>query len=91
MLIEVEAQGVGQIKLKHPDAVSVFVMPESIEDLEKQIYLRYNDDASANRRISKARVEMELASLFVHQVKNTDAKQAVSQIKTFVKEAMEKE
>lgn len=91
VLIEVEAQGVGQIKLKHPEAVSVFVMPESIEDLETQIHLRYNDQASANRRISKARVEMELAPLFAHQVKNTDPKQAVEQIKSFVREAMEKE
>lgn len=91
VLIEVEAQGVGQIKLKHPEAVSVFVMPESIEELEKQIRLRYNDEASAKRRISKASVEMELASLFVHQVKNTDPKQAAEQIKAYVQEAMGKE
>ena len=91
VLIEVEAQGVGQIKLKHPDAVSVFVMPESIEELEKQIRLRYNDEASAKRRISKASVEMELASLFVHQVKNTDPKQAAEQIKSYVQEALGKE
>lgn len=64
VLIEVEAQGVGQIKLKHPEAVSVFVMPESMEELEKQIHLRYHDEASAKRRISKAKVEMELAPLF---------------------------
>lgn len=91
VLIEVEAQGVGQIKLKHPDAVSVFVMPESIGELEKQIRLRYNDEASAQRRISKASVEMELAPLFVHQVKNTDPMQAKEQIKSFVLEASEKE
>lgn len=91
VLIEVEAQGVGQIKLKHPDAISVFVMPESIEELEKQIRLRYNDEASAERRISKASVEMELASLFVHQVKNTDPKQAAEQIKAFVQERLEME
>lgn len=91
VLIEVEAQGVGQIKLKHPDAISVFVMPESIEELERQIRLRYNDEASAERRISKASVEMELASLFVHQVKNTDPKQAAEQIKAFVQERLEME
>ncbi len=91
VLIEVEAQGVGQIKLKHPDAISVFVMPESIEELEKQIHLRYNDEANAQRRISKAKMEMELAPLFVHQVKNTDPKQAAEQIKDFVQNTMEKE
>lgn len=88
--IEVEAQGVGQIKLKHPEAVSVFITPESIEELEKQIRMRYDDEASAKRRISKASVEMELAPLFVHQVKNTDSKVAAEQIKQFVFDAMEK-
>lgn len=86
VMIEVEAQGVGQIKLRHPDAVSVFVMPESLDDLEKQILRRYHDEGSAQRRITKARVEMELASLFVHQVKNTDPKQAAAQIKAIIRQ-----
>ena len=71
VLLEVEAQGVGQIKLRYPDALSVFVVPESMEELEKQIRERYNDKAS---------MEMELSSLFRHQVKNSDAQKAKEEI-----------
>ena len=80
MLLEVEAQGVGQIKLRYPDALSVFVVPESMEELEKQIRARYNDPASADLRVNKASMEMELSSLFRHQVKNVDAQKAKEEI-----------
>lgn len=92
VMIEVEAQGVGQIKLQYPDALCVFVEPQSMKELENQIMLRYKDDeASAQRRISKALVELELASLFRHSVKNTDINQAYHTIKDLLLESMEKQ
>lgn len=91
VLVEVEAMGVGQIKLKYPEATAIFIVPESMEELEKQIRVRYRDDsASAERRISKARVEMELASLFTHQVKNTDPEAAYKIVKEIFMSALEK-
>lgn len=84
VLVEVEAQGVGQIKLHYGDALAVFVQPETMEELEKQIRIRYKDDeASAQRRISKASVEMEMLDLFQHKVTNIDAAAAAGQIKTW--------
>ncbi|MBR3363282.1 MAG: guanylate kinase, partial [Solobacterium sp.] len=69
VLIEVEAQGVGPIKLNIPDSVAFFVMPASEEELEKQITERYKDDeASVARRLNKAKMEMELAPLFRNAV-----------------------
>lgn len=89
VLVEVEAQGVGQIKLHYPDALAVFIVPESLEELEKQIRIRYKDDeASAQRRISKASVEMDLAELFTHKVKNTNPEEAVTIIKNIIVEKM---
>lgn len=92
VMIEVEAQGVGQIKLQYPDALCVFVEPESMEELEKQIMLRYRDDtASAQRRISKALVELELSTLFRHTVKNTDVDTAYQEICRLLKEHKHRE
>ena len=71
VLIEVEAQGVGPLKLNYPDALAFFVMPRSMEDLEAQIIEVYGDDAAdAQRRINKAKVDMEIADLFRNQVSN---------------------
>ena len=82
VLIEVEAEGVGPLKLNLPDALAVFVVPESLKELEKHIMDVYSDNlASANARINKARMEMEIAPLFKNQVKNTDIDLAVKQIK----------
>ncbi len=91
VLIEVEAQGVGPIKLNVPDALAFFVMPESLEELEKQIHLLYKDDeASITRRINKAKMDMEIAPLFKNVVYNNDTELAVSQIKEVILKEMAK-
>lgn len=85
VLIEVEAQGVGPIKLNIPDSVAFFVKPASMEELEKQIIKRYgDDDASVQRRLSKAKMEMELAPLFRNVVTNDDVEKAVAEIKKVI-------
>lgn len=92
VLIEVEAQGVGAIKLNMPESIAVFVMPASLEQLEKQIYELYGDDeASAQRRINKAKMDMEIAPLFNNVVSNEDPEKAVREIKEIVLKEMEKD
>ena len=91
VLIEVEAQGVGPIKLNIPDSVAFFVMPASEEELEKQITERYKDDeASVARRLNKAKMEMELAPLFRNVVTNEDGEAAYRQIKEVILKVLEK-
>ena len=91
VLIEVEAQGVGPIKLNIPDSVAFFVMPTSFEELEKQIHEIYKDDeADVNRRLNKAKMEMEIAPLFRNIVYNDDVDKAVADIKKVVMKELEK-
>ena len=91
VLIEVEAQGVGPIKLNIPDSVAFFVMPTSEEELEKQITERYKDDeASVTRRLNKAKMEMELAPLFRNVVTNEDGEATYRQIKEVILKVLEK-
>ncbi|MCR4722550.1 MAG: guanylate kinase [Eubacteriales bacterium] len=91
VLIEVEAQGVGPIKLNIPDALAFFVMPSSFEELEKQVNENYKDNkASIEMRLNKAKMDMELAPLFRNVVYNDDLDKAVAQIKATVMEELEK-
>ncbi len=91
VLIEVEAQGVGGIKLNLPDSIAFYVMPTSFEELEKHITERYgDDDASIQRRLNKAKMDMEIAPLFRNIVYNDDPVKAYHQIKEKVLEEMEK-
>ncbi len=92
VLIEVEAQGVGGIKLNIPESVAFYVMPTSFEELEKHIMERYHDDeASIQRRLNKAKTDMEIAPLFRNIVYNDDPQKAYQQIKAKVLEEMEKQ
>lgn len=85
VLLEVEAQGVGPLKLNYPDALAVFVLPKSIEDLERQINEVYGDhDASAKNRLNKAKMDMEIASLFRNTVVNDDTDRAYHEIKAMI-------
>lgn len=89
VLIEVEAQGVGPIKLNLPDSLAFFIMPKSFEQLEKQISEIYKDDeATIKNRLNKAKMEMELAPLFNNTVSNEDVGQAVEQIKAKIFEEL---
>lgn len=91
VLIEVEAQGVGPIKLNIPDALAFFVMPTSFEELERQVNEIYKDDeASISRRLNKARMDMEIAPLFRNIVYNDDTDKAFEQIKKVVMAELEK-
>lgn len=89
VLLEVEAQGVGPLKLNYPDALVFYVVPKSWEDLEKQIREVYGDkEATVENRINKARMDMELAPLFRHQVSNEDPEAAVAEMKQLILERM---
>ncbi len=82
ILVEVEAAGVGPLKLNIPEAVCFFVVPTSMEELEKQIREKYNDDeASARTRPNKAKTEMEIAQMFKNQIMNDDPERAYKEIK----------
>ena len=90
--IEVEAQGVGGIKLNMPESIAFYVMPTSFEELERQISEHYKDDeASIQRRLNKAKMDMEIAPLFRNIVYNDDPEKAVAQIKEKVLEEMKKQ
>ena len=86
-----QAQGVGGIKLNMPESIAFYVMPTSFEELEKQISEHYKDDeASIQRRLNKAKMDMEIAPLFRNIVYNDDPDKAYRQIKEKVLEEMEK-
>lgn len=90
VLITVEAQGVGSIKLEIPDALAIFITPSSIEELENSIHELYSDDdASASRRINKAKMDMELAPLFKNVVKS-DEETTFADVKKLILEAESK-
>ncbi|QSQ24981.1 guanylate kinase [Pyxidicoccus parkwayensis] len=85
-IFDIDVQGGQAIKRKHPDAVLVFVLPPSMEELERRLRDRQTDsDETIRRRMLAARSEMErgIAS-YDYIVVNDDFERAYSELRSVV-------
>lgn len=75
VILEIEVQGAEQIIKKCPDAVSIFIVPPSIEELKKRLKNRASDSEEAViKRVSEAEKEISLAGHYRYIVVNDDVK-----------------
>jgi len=51
LLLDIDVQGAAQVKLKAPDAVSIFVLPPSREELERRLRRRAEADDNLQRQL----------------------------------------
>jgi guanylate kinase len=78
--------GINLKKIFGPKAISIFVMPPSVEELEKRLLERRTDDKAKIRiRIEKATGEMKLADKFDHIVINDNLERAQKEVYNTVK------
>jgi guanylate kinase len=85
-IFDIDVQGGQAIKRKHPDAVLVFVLPPSMEELERRLRDRKTDsDETIRRRMLAARAEMERgASSYDFIIVNDDFERAYSDLRSVV-------
>ncbi len=77
MLIEVDVNGAEQIREKMPDAVSVFIMPPSLEILKNRLTGRGTDSQEViDKRLNEALREIASAKDFDYIVVNDDLETA---------------
>lgn len=90
VLLEIEVQGAIQIKDKCPDALTIFVVPPSMEELERRIRGRRSEPAEIiQQRLSKASREMELTGQYRYVVCNEDPQLAADIVSVIIKRHME--
>ena len=79
MLIEVDVNGATQIRSKMPDAVSVFIMPPSLEVLKTRLTGRGTDNQDViEKRLNEALREISSAVNYDYIVVNDDLETAVN-------------
>ncbi len=79
MLIEVDVNGAEQIRAKMPDAVSVFIMPPSLEILKNRLTGRGTDSQEViDKRLTEALREIASAKDFDYIVVNDDLETAAN-------------
>ena len=86
MILEIEVEGMRQVKAKLPDAVTIFIAPPSIDDLAKRIKKRNPDekDEVIEKRINRARAEMEFTSEYDHVVINDALEDAYKELAAII-------
>jgi guanylate kinase len=85
-VFDIDVQGGQAIKRKHPDAVLVFVLPPSMEELERRLRDRKTDsDETIRRRLLAARSEIErgIAS-YDYIIVNDDFERAFQELRSVV-------
>lgn len=81
VLLEVDVNGAAQVRKKMPQAVSIFIMPPSLEILEQRLRDRKTDSEEAiNNRILAAKGEIERAKEFDYTVINDNLDDAINQV-----------
>ena len=85
VVLEIEVQGAMQIKEKCPDAVFIFVMPPSMEELRRRLVDRKTEDMDTiNHRLSTAVNEMRHADRYDYVVVNDTVTEAVNRISSII-------
>jgi len=86
VLLEIDVQGAKQIKMKKPDAISIFIMAPSMEELENRLRGRGTDsEEKLIARLKRAKQELIESSFYDHTVINDDPKRAANEMLTFIK------
>lgn len=91
VVLEIEVEGAKQVLSKCHDALSIFVMPPSFNELELRIRNRCTEDEETiNQRLYKAKIEMEETSIYDYVIYNNDIKLACQEISEIVLKEMHK-
>jgi guanylate kinase len=73
VVMRVDVQGAATLRRLLPEAVLVFLVPASLHELEERLRQRSTEDeATLDRRLERARGEMEQQGLFDYVVVNAD-------------------
>ena len=88
-IMDIDIQGVEKLKSLYPDAVSIFILPPSIEELRKRILAR-DKQAPANLelRLENARKEISQADRYDYQLVNDDFEESYARFKKIVEELL---
>jgi guanylate kinase len=85
VFLEIEVQGALQVKEKFPEALMIFLLPPSIDELEARLRKRATEpEEKILLRLAKARDEMKYINDFDFSVINDSAKRAGKELREII-------
>jgi guanylate kinase len=81
VILEIDWQGAQQVRQSMPECVTIFILPPSIEELERRLRDRRTDSAEViERRLSDALSDMSHWTEFDHVIINDDLNRAIADL-----------
>lgn len=85
IVFDIDYQGARQIKARRQDAVGVFVLPPTMEELKERLRRRASDDdATIERRYRNAQLEIAHYGLFDYVIVNDQLEDAKERLRSIV-------
>lgn len=86
LILKIDVQGAEAVIQARPEALSIFILPPSKEELESRLRARLTDDEpQILRRLKEADEEIEKASMYKFQVVNDEVDKTVARMKEIVR------
>jgi guanylate kinase len=91
VVLEIDVQGALKAMERFPEAVSIFIHPGSMEELERRLRGRGTEtEEVVRRRLDRAREEFACAPQYRHQVYNRRVEQTAAEIDNILNQEWEK-
>lgn len=85
VLLDIEVQGAAKVRAKCPEAVLIFIVPPSIEELSRRLHSRGTDAVDViENRLLKAKEECRESTKYDYIVVNQDVATVVSEIQSIL-------
>lgn len=84
VLMDLDIQGAKSIKRLHPEAIAIFILPPSNEDLKKRLVKREKDSPNIKERLKYANAELSHCEEFDYIVVNKTIDETVHKLKAII-------
>lgn len=93
VFLEIEIEGAKKVLSKcHNDVISIFLVPPSLEELERRIRGRKSEpDDIIQERLKKAQREISFSEQYQYKVVNDRLNRAANQIKSIIRKHLKKD
>ena len=85
VLLDIEVQGAAKVRQRCPDAIFIFIIPPSFEELARRLHRRNTDSEEVIQgRLEKAKVEFQQVQNYDYLVINDKVANAVAEIEAIL-------
>lgn len=88
LLLDLDVQGAAQVRARIPEAVLVFLLPPSYQDLERRLRSRgHDDDASLRLRLKAASAEVQAFARYDYVLVNREVDECAEMLSCVIRAA----